>query len=93
MSKSVNLNLKFDEELIEKAEKVFSRNGLKAVDVFNLVMKYSVVADEIPVELLDIPNAETIAAMKEADALSKDPNAKRYHSVEELFEELDRDEV
>lgn len=36
----------------------------------------------------DIPNEETIAAMNEAEALLKDPNAMRFSSVDDLFEEL-----
>ena len=36
----------------------------------------------------DIPNEETIAAMNEAEALLDDPNAMRFSSVDDLFEEL-----
>ena len=34
------------------------------------------------------PNAETIAAMLEAEQLIKDPNTKRYTDIEELLREL-----
>ena len=36
----------------------------------------------------DIPNEETVAAMDEAEALLNDPNAMRFSSVDDLFEEL-----
>ena len=36
----------------------------------------------------DIPNEETIAAMEEAENMLKDPNAKKFTSVDDLFEEL-----
>ena len=36
----------------------------------------------------DIPNDETIAAMKEAEEMLNDPNATKFDSVEELFMEL-----
>lgn len=36
----------------------------------------------------DIPNEETIAAMEEAENMLKDPNAKKYTSVDDLFAEL-----
>ena len=36
----------------------------------------------------DIPNEETVAAMNEAEALLEDPNAMRFSSVDDLFEEL-----
>ena len=36
-----------------------------------------------------IPNAETIAAMEEGEALFNNPNVKKYTSVEELFADMD----
>ena len=36
----------------------------------------------------DIPNEETIEAMNEAEALLEEPNAMRFSSVDDLFEEL-----
>lgn len=41
---------------------------------------------------IEVPNAETIAAMEEAEKLSHDPNAKTFTSVEELFKDLEADE-
>lgn len=38
------------------------------------------------------PNAETVAAMEEAEQMLKDPNTKKYSSVEELFEDLEADD-
>jgi len=37
----------------------------------------------------DFPNAKTRAAFEEGDKLLTDPDAKQFHSVEELFEDLD----
>jgi hypothetical protein len=34
------------------------------------------------------PNEETIAALKEADLIARDPNARTYSSPAELFAEL-----
>ena len=36
----------------------------------------------------EIPNEETFAAMEEAEKMLNDPNAQKFHSVEELFAEL-----
>ena len=38
------------------------------------------------------PNAETIAAMEEADRISRDPSTKRYNNFSELLAEV-QDEV
>lgn len=35
------------------------------------------------------PNSETEAAINECEELLNDPNARRYKSVDELFEDLD----
>lgn len=37
----------------------------------------------------ETPNAETIAAIEEVQALKKDPNKKTYASFAELLEDLD----
>lgn len=36
----------------------------------------------------DIPNEETIAAMRESEEILKDPNTQKLTSVNDLFEEL-----
>ncbi len=38
--------------------------------------------------LPDIPNEETLAAMKETEEMLKDPHTKKFSSVEDLFAEL-----
>lgn len=37
----------------------------------------------------EMPNEETILAMKEAEAMINDPNARMFNSVDELFAELE----
>ncbi len=36
----------------------------------------------------EIPNEETFGAMEETEKMLNDPNAQKFHSVEELFAEL-----
>lgn len=38
----------------------------------------------------ELPNAETIAAMLEAERIAKDPNAKYYTDLDELFADLNK---
>lgn len=86
MSKSVNLNLEVDEELIQKAERIFSKNGLRIADAFNLLLEYSALTEDFPSELLEIPNAETLAAI---DDVNHGRNlSKTFSSIEELMEDL-----
>lgn len=37
---------------------------------------------------VEIPNEETEAAMLEADRIARDPNAKTFYDIDELFQEL-----
>ena len=36
----------------------------------------------------EIPNEETFVAMEETEKMLNDPNAQKFHSVEDLFAEL-----
>lgn len=40
----------------------------------------------------EIPYKETIEAMLEAERIARDPNAKRYTNLDELFEDLKNEE-
>ena len=40
----------------------------------------------------EIPNSETIEAMLEAERIARDPNAKCYTNLDELFEDLKNEE-
>lgn len=40
----------------------------------------------------EISNKETIEAMLEAERIARDPNAKRYTNLDELFEDLKNEE-
>ena len=60
----------------------------------NVFLRKSIRAGGFPfdVRLDDRPNRETMAALLEAERIAKDPNAKHYHSVKELFSDLEDDE-
>ena len=42
----------------------------------------------IPFEISRVPNTETIAAMREAETIARDPNARGYTDLDELFNDL-----
>lgn len=73
----------------ERAEQLFSELGMNMTTAFNIFVRQAVRRGKIPFEIsLNTPNAEPIAAIKEANKLSRDPNAKRYSSFEELVAEV-----
>ena len=55
-------------------------------------VKGNIVRDMQSVIKYDTPNADTILAIQEVQALKKDPNKKIYGSFSEVLEELDNDE-
>ena len=89
MAKTTNLSIRIDKELKEQAEQLFSELGMNMTTAFNIFVRQAVRQRKIPFEIsLNVPNAETIAAIEEANKLSRDPNAKRYSSSEELIAEV-----
>ena len=84
------ISLRMDNELKEDFEKVCNEIGISMSTAFIIYAKKMTREHRIPFIVgYDVPNETTIAAMKEADEILKDPNAKRYASVDELFEDLD----
>lgn len=66
--------------------------GLSASSVIAVFMKTVVRENRIPflIEGSHRPNAETIAAMEEGDRIARDPNARSYTNLDELWKDLAR---
>jgi DNA-damage-inducible protein J len=93
MPETTNLTIRMDKELKEQAERLFSELGMNMTTAFIVFVRQAVRQGKIPFEIsLNNPNAETRAAMEEARRISRDPEAKRYSSIEELVAEI-RNEV
>ena len=88
---TVNMSIRMDTELKKQADAMFSDMGLNMTTAMNMFLRQVVRQGRIPFEIAtDIPNAETLAAMKEMDdMISGKIPAKRDTSTKELFEDLD----
>ena len=88
---TVNMSIRIDTELKKQADAMFSDMGLNMTTAMNVFLRQVVRQGRIPFEIAtDIPNAETVAAIKEMDdMLSGKIPAKRYSSTKELFEDLE----
>ena len=88
---TVNMSIRMDTELKKQADAMFSDMGLNMTTAMNMFLRQVVRQGRIPFEIAtDIPNAETVAAIKEMDdMLSGKRPAKRYSSTKELFEDLE----
>ena len=76
-----------DENLKKQFDHLCGELGMNMTTAFNIFAKAMVRQNGIPFEVsLDIPNAETLAAI---DDINHGRNlSKRFHSVEELMEDL-----
>jgi DNA-damage-inducible protein J len=78
-----------DKTLKKQAEMLFDDMGLNMTTAFTVFAKAVVKQGKIPFEIAgSVPNATTIAAIEEAERISRDPDSKKYANVEELFAEL-----
>lgn len=88
---TVNISIRMDAELKKQAETMLSDMGLNMTTAMNMFLRQVVRQGRIPFEIAtDIPNAETVAAIKEMDdMISGKIPAKKYASTDELFKDLD----
>ncbi len=89
MSK-VSTNISIDSEIKAKAQELFADLGIDLSTAVNIFLRQSVRENAIPFSITrDVPNKDTIAAMKEAEAFSQHPeNFKKYSSFSEGFREV-----
>ena len=66
-AKTAFLNARIDPDLKDKAEKVLEGVGVSASQAITMFYRQVVLRRGLPFDVC-IPNAETVAAMKEADA-------------------------
>ncbi len=82
-----NVNIRMDENLKQQFDCLCNELGLTMTAAVNIFAKAMVRRQGIPFEIsLDVPNAETLAAIE--DVNSGKNLSKRFHSVEELMEDL-----
>lgn len=94
MSKTANINIRIEPEVKKEAEELFGSFGISVTDAINIFLHTSLMQGGFPFVIKQPRfNKETDDAMQEArDILAGKIQAKTYHSVEELFNELDKEE-
>lgn len=86
----VSANISIDSDVKAKAQELFSDLGLDLSTAINIFLKQAIRENAIPFSIhREIPNADTIAAMKEAEEIKRHPEKyKRYHSFSDALEEV-----
>lgn len=87
---TVNLNIRTDKEIKEKAENIFQELGLNMTTAINMFLRTSIRENGIPFELkIDSVNDETKLAIEEGRKIADDKTIEGYLSIEELKKALE----
>ncbi|MGM9552217.1 MAG: type II toxin-antitoxin system RelB/DinJ family antitoxin [Clostridia bacterium] len=91
MATSTNISIRMDTETKAKADALFAELGMNLTTAFNIFVRQSLREGKIPFEIsLNQPNAETIAAMMEAERIATDTSVKGYTDMDKMFADLAR---
>lgn len=87
---STSINIRMDSDLKKQFEAFCEDMGMNMTTAFNIFAKKAVREYRIPFEISgDIPNNETIEAIKEVERMKADPAlGKSYTDVDKMMEEL-----
>jgi len=76
---SVNFSIRMDKDLKKNCEKLYGELGMNLTTAINVFLRQSLRAGGFPFDVkLDQPTKETIAAMMEAEKISKDFSVKNF---------------
>ena len=90
MSNTTNVNIRMDADLKRQFEAFCADMGMSMTTAFNIFAKKAVREYRIPFEIgREMPNAETIEAMREVQQMKADPSlGKTCNNVDQMMEEL-----
>lgn len=87
---STNINIRMDADLKRQFEAFCADMGMTMTTAFNIFAKKAVREYRIPFEIGgNVPNAETVEAIREAQRMKTDPTlGKTYTDVDLMMKEL-----
>jgi DNA-damage-inducible protein J len=89
MAATAMIHVRLDENIKTQAAETLAAMGLSVSDAVRVFLTRVAAEKQLPFALR-VPNAETIAAMQEADEIIRSGHA-RFNSAEELFDSLEKD--
>lgn len=94
MARTANINVRTEPQTKSDAEAVYSNFGLSLSDAINVFLNMSIIEGGFPFSVKQPRyNHETEAALVEArEIMSGKKKTKRYSNVNDLFNELDKEE-
>lgn len=92
MAQNTLIQVRVEDSLKKDADALFSDLGLDTPTAIRIFLKQAIKRNGLPFDVSQpVPNAETIAAMEEADRISCNPSTKRYSNFSELLAEVQND--
>jgi DNA-damage-inducible protein J len=87
-----NVNVRVDSEVKNAAEIIFKKLVMTMSSAINMFLRQTINDNGLPFQPVlreNELNQETLDAIEEGRRLARDPNVKRYSSIEELRKALD----
>ena len=84
------IHVRMDNDLKDRATEALAAMGLSTADAVRLLFHRIATDQAFPLEL-KVPNAETRAAMEEADEFFKNGGTPRLDNADEMFAELEEE--
>ena len=81
-----SISIRLDKDVKAKSEFIFSEIGMNMTTAINIFLRRCIMENGIPFDVgLYRPNAETIAAIEEVEAMRRGDIPKRIMTIEEVF--------
>lgn len=91
MANTTNFSVRMDSDIKKQCEALFGELGMNLTTAINVFLRQSLRSGGFPFDVtLNTSNAVTMAAMQEAERITRAPNPKCYSDVEEALRELKR---
>ena len=89
MATTTNFSVRIDSNIKKQCEAMYGELGINLTTAINVFLRQSLRVGGFPFDVrMEQPNKETIAAMLEAERITRDPSIKRYSDVEEALRAL-----
>lgn len=86
---TTNFSLRMDSDIKRECEALYGELGMNLTTAINVFLRQSLRVGGFPFDVrIEQPNQETIAALREAERIARDPNVHRYTDVEEALKAL-----
>lgn len=89
MANTTNFSVRMDSDIKKQCEAMYGELGINLTTAINVFLRQSIRVGGFPFDVrMEKPNKETIAAMLEAERITRDSSIKRYSDVEEALKAL-----